>query len=146
MRPWEALSSCAFALEMENILFTTKLCCCLVAKLCPTLFPLHGLQPPGILSMEFPRQEYWSGLPFPPRRNLPNPGIKPTSPEAPPQQIDSLPFETPGKPYHKISGFLFCFIIIFNRSVTSVKSYIQLYVYSLMVLERLKGRSGKELG
>ena len=31
------------------------------------------------LSMEFSRQEYWSGLPFPPPENLPNPGIKPVS-------------------------------------------------------------------
>ena len=31
------------------------------------------------LSMGFPRQEYWSGLPFPPE-DLPNPGIKPESP------------------------------------------------------------------
>ena len=28
------------------------------------------------LSMRFPRQEYWSGLPFPPPRDLPDPGIK----------------------------------------------------------------------
>ena len=32
------------------------------------------------LSMGFPRQEYWSGLPFPPLGYLPNPGIKPVSP------------------------------------------------------------------
>ena len=32
-----------------------------------------------LLSMEFPRQENWSGLPFPTPGNLPNPGIKPTS-------------------------------------------------------------------
>ena len=31
------------------------------------------------LSVGFSRQEYWSGLPFPPPGNLPNPGIKPTS-------------------------------------------------------------------
>ena len=31
------------------------------------------------LSMGFPRQEYWSGLPFPPPGDLPNPGIEPTS-------------------------------------------------------------------
>ena len=31
------------------------------------------------LSMEAPRQEYWSGLPFPSPRVLPNPGIEPTS-------------------------------------------------------------------
>ena len=29
--------------------------------------------------MEFPRQEYWSGLPFPSPGDLPNPGIRPTS-------------------------------------------------------------------
>ena len=31
------------------------------------------------LSMGFPRQEYWSGLPFPPSGDLPNTGIKPES-------------------------------------------------------------------
>jgi len=34
------------------------------------------------LSMEFPRQEYWSGLPCPPPGDLPNPGIKPASLES----------------------------------------------------------------
>ena len=32
------------------------------------------------LPMEFPRQEYWSRLPFPPPEDLPDPGIEPTSP------------------------------------------------------------------
>ena len=32
------------------------------------------------LSMEFSRQEYWSGLPFPSPGDLPDPGIKPRSP------------------------------------------------------------------
>ena len=31
------------------------------------------------LSMEFSKQEYWSGLPFPTPGDLPDPGIKPTS-------------------------------------------------------------------
>ena len=35
------------------------------------------------LSIGFPRQEYWSGLPFPPPGDLPNPGIEPTSPASP---------------------------------------------------------------
>ena len=30
--------------------------------------------------MEFPRQEYWSGLLFPPPGDLPDPGIEPVSP------------------------------------------------------------------
>ena len=35
------------------------------------------------LSMEFSRQGYWSGLPFPSTGDLPNPGIKPIAPMAP---------------------------------------------------------------
>ena len=49
-------------------------------------------QPP--LSMGFPRQEYWSGLPFPSLGDLPEPGIEPRSPAL---QADSLPSEPPGK-------------------------------------------------
>ena len=33
------------------------------------------------LSMGFLRQEHWSGLPFPPPRDLPDPGTEPVSPE-----------------------------------------------------------------
>ena len=32
------------------------------------------------LSMGFPRQDYWSGLPFPPPEDLPNPDTEPKSP------------------------------------------------------------------
>ena len=34
----------------------------------------------ALLSMGFSRQKYWSGLPFPSPRNLPDPGIEPASP------------------------------------------------------------------
>ena len=44
--------------------------------------------------MEFSRQEYWSGLPFPSPGDLPNLGIEPWSPAL---QADSLPSEPPGK-------------------------------------------------
>ena len=43
------------------------------------------------LSMIFPRQEYWSGLPFPPPEDLPDSEIKPESPMFPAGQADSLP-------------------------------------------------------
>ena len=32
------------------------------------------------LSLGFPRQEFWSGLPFSPPEDLPDPGLKPMSP------------------------------------------------------------------
>ena len=38
---------------------------------------------PGSSAMEFPRQEYWSGLPFPSLGDLPNPGIEPESLSSP---------------------------------------------------------------
>ena len=44
--------------------------------------------------MEFSRQEYWRGLPFPSPGDLPDPGIKPRSPVL---QADSLPTELAGK-------------------------------------------------
>ena len=47
------------------------------------------------LSMEFSRQEYWSGLPFPSLGDLPNPGIRFGSPTV---QANSLQSEPPGKP------------------------------------------------
>ena len=50
------------------------------------------------LPMEFSRQEYWRGLPFPPPGDLPDPGIKPTSPASPAFQADSLPSEPSRKP------------------------------------------------
>ena len=45
-------------------------------------------------SMEFSRQEYWSGLPFSSPGDLPDPGIEPESPAL---QADALLSEPPGK-------------------------------------------------
>ena len=47
-----------------------------------------------IHSMEFSRQEYWSGWPFPSPGGLPNPQIEARSPAL---QADSLPAEPQGK-------------------------------------------------
>ena len=55
-----------------------------------------ALQAP--LSMEFSRQEYWSGLSFPPPGDLPDPGIEPTSPEAPALSGGFFITEPPGWP------------------------------------------------
>ena len=65
------------------------------------------------LSMGFSRQEYWSELPFPSPRDLPDPGIQPRSPAL---QADALPSEPPGKPLY-ITGpkqlIMICFGVIF---------------------------------
>ena len=57
----------------------------------------YSLQPGGAcqapLSMEFSRQEYWSGLPCPSPGDLSDPGIKPRSPAL---QEDSLPLSHQG--------------------------------------------------
>ena len=53
----------------------------LVGKLCPILFVISwtaACQAP--LSLGFPRQEYWSELPFPSPGDLPDPGIESTAP------------------------------------------------------------------
>ena len=56
----------------------------------------HGLAYHAPLSMEFSRQEYWSGLPFPSPGDLPDQGIKPGSLAL---QADALPSEPQGKPH-----------------------------------------------
>ena len=54
-----------------------------------------GHQPP--LSMEFSRQEYWSGLPCPPPGDLPDLGIEPTFPVSPALWADILPLNHWGR-------------------------------------------------
>ena len=46
----------------------------------------------------FPRQEYFSGLPFPSPRDLPDPGIKLASPVSPALAGQFFPAEPPGQP------------------------------------------------
>ena len=64
-----------------------------------TLASPWGLDRQAPLSMGFPRQEYWSGLPFPFPGDLPNPGIEPASPAL---QADALPSDPPGKHHTRI--------------------------------------------
>ena len=57
----------------------TALSLSLVAKLCLTLVIPWTVACQAPLSMEFSRQEYWSGLLFPSPGDLPDPGIEPRS-------------------------------------------------------------------
>ena len=51
-----------------------------VAKSCETFTIPWTVTRQAPLSTGFSRQEYWSGLPFPPPGDLPDPGMEPTSP------------------------------------------------------------------
>ena len=77
------------------------LCCCLISKSCPFFCDRVNCSPPGSSVHGFPKQEYWSGLPFPPPDGLPNPGIKSNLFH---WQADSFTAEPPGKP----TNFLHC--------------------------------------
>ena len=70
---------CIFFLKVKKVL---------VAQLCPIIWDPVNCSPQAPLSMEFSRQEYWSGQPFPSPGDLYDPGIKPWSPTL---QADSLP-------------------------------------------------------
>ena len=65
--------------------------CVLCSVVSSSLQP-QGLQPARLLCPRgFSRQEYWSGLPCPAPKDLPNPGVEPVSPVAHAPQVDSLP-------------------------------------------------------
>ena len=52
----------------------------------------------ALLSMGFPRQEYWSAEPFPPPGDLPEIGIKPTPPGSLVLAGGFFTAESPGRP------------------------------------------------
>ena len=59
------------------------------------------------LFMELSRQEYWSGLPFPPPRDLPHSGTEPASPNSPVLASGFFTDEPPGKPRSPLQIQLF---------------------------------------
>ena len=70
--------------------------------------------------MDFSKQEYWSGLPFPTPGELPNPEIKPLSLAFPALQTDSLPLAPPEKARKAL------FNLFFIRKVKSESEVPQL--------------------
>ena len=67
-------------------------------QLCPALVTPWTVACQVPLPMGFPRQEYWSGLPFPSPGDLPDPGIKPSSPVSPASAGRFFTTEPPGNP------------------------------------------------
>ena len=83
------------------------------------------------LSMEFLRQEYWSGLPFSPSGDLFNSGTESESPASPVLQADSLPL---GKPSVIIS-----YLIIVNNKLLEFKDFVVLCFAILLALGIVSG-------
>ena len=94
--PWDSPGKntrvcCHFLLECMKVNSESE-----VTQSCLTLRdPMDCVAYQAPPSMEFSRQEYWCGLPFPSLGDLPDPGIEPGSPAL---QADTLPSEPPGKP------------------------------------------------
>ena len=63
-------------MDKEDVVYVCVLNHFSCVQLCVTLWTVACQVP---LSIRFPRQEYWSGLSCPPTRDLPDPGIEPTS-------------------------------------------------------------------
>ena len=84
-----------------TIITVSDCCCCLAAQLCPILCNPRAVACQASLSMGFPRQEYWSGLPFPSPGDFPDPGIEPASPAL---TGGFFATEPPGKPVTVIAN------------------------------------------
>ena len=54
------------------------------------------------LSIGFPRQEYWSGLPFPSSGGLPDPGMESRAPVVPALQADSFTTDPQASPLRTV--------------------------------------------
>ena len=95
----------------------------LVAQSCPTLATPWTVACQAPLSMEFSRQEYWSGFPFPSPRDLPDPGVEPGTPAF---QADSLPTKLRGKitKFHRM-GAEFSLRSIWRHMITYLSQYLR---------------------
>ena len=84
---------CLFAAKQGKEKVKVKALVTQWAQLCENSWTVACQAP---LSTEFSRQEYWSGLPFPSPRDLPDPGIEPKSPASPALSDGFFTTEPPG--------------------------------------------------
>ena len=81
-------------------------------------------------SMEFSRQEYWSGLPFLSPMDLPNPGIEPASPAFPVLAGRFFTIMPPGNPYLFTYAVKLLVVLICNSLLTTM-SFVCPYLYPI---------------
>ena len=84
--------------EDMGCIYNEVLCCCVITKSCLTLATPLTIAHQVPLPMGFPRQEYWSGLPFPSPGDIPDPEIEPKSPAL---ACKFFTTEPPGKPINR---------------------------------------------
>ena len=89
----------------------TSCCCCLIAKSCLTLLRSLDCSPPGSSVHGISQARNWSGLPFPSPGELPDPGIKLTSPALAGRFFTTEP---PGMPAHFLAIILKCVCLVFS--------------------------------
>ena len=94
------------------------MCVCLVAQSCLTLCNPMYCSSLVSLSMEFSRQEYCSGLPFPPLGDLSDPGIKATFPALPARFFTT---EIPVKPKELVHTLDKEYPKLDNKQLTQLK-------------------------
>ena len=110
------------------------------------LFATHGMQPTRLLcpcnspSMQFSRQDYWSGLPFPSPGDLPSPGMEPASRVSPVLAGRFFITEAPRRPLliskSQISfpnNFVFMAFVVFFSYKNFTSLNIKIFIFSLTV-------------
>ena len=92
------------------------------------------------LSMGFPRQEYWSGLPLPPLGNLPDPGVEPTSLcVSCIGKVGSLPLAPPGKtpPHTHLPTHIHTYAYTYTHAHISAYMHTHIHTYKSVSQEHL---------
>ena len=111
-----ALQMDSFLLSYYSVCVCVCVCVCTRARAqsCLTLCVSVDCSQTGssVLSLEFPGQEYWSGLPFPTRGDLPDPGLEPMSLVS--LELSGGFFTTapPGKPWYSLYQNVFNFLLL----------------------------------
>ena len=101
---------------------------------------------PSPLSLGLFRQEYWSGLSFPPSSYFPNPGVKPISPASLLHCSRVFTTVPTGKPTHVIIDDKYKLPHFFLKLNNDFSRLLDNYVVLSILFQRSSGKHGEELG
>ena len=89
------------------------------------------------LSIGLPRQEYRSGLPFPPPGSLPDPGFKPASPAL---QVDFLPLSHWGNQFLMLVSLIQIYHCLYIQNLRLVTGGLEIFLHKLYLEKSLMFR------